>query len=247
MATVTPVSSLTARAGALVLGGVLATGLLAGCGSDDEGGDPDASTSAAATTATTDDATTEPTQGYLPVPAGVTLTEPGANLRYGATATIAWRPRQDRVVVLDLVVDRIDETTFKESFEGWVVTPQMKGQTPYFVHAKATNVSRADAGGLLVPLYALSGAASLYEPLSFTEEEFEPCPGGVLPEKLRPGKSADLCFVYLLPEGQPLTAAAFDPVGELAPVTWRGKITKVDDGKSRDDKRKKSDRDKTDG
>lgn len=223
------------RAGAAALGGAVMAGLLTGCGGSEEDASEDEPT-AESTTDATDPTDATPSEGYLPVPSGVTLTEPGTELAFGATATVAWRPRQDRVVALDLTVERIDETSFKESFDGWVVTREMKDQTPYFVHAKATNVSETDVGGLLVPLYALSDGTSLFEPLSFTQEEFEPCPGGQLPERLRPGRSADLCLVYLLPAAQPLTAAAFDLVGELEPVTWTGEITAIDDGKN--DKRK---------
>jgi hypothetical protein len=234
------VPSLARRAGAAALGGVLAVGLLAGCSDDSPKSSDDATPTASATD--TSAATDAPPTDYLPVPAGVTLTAPGSALQLGDKATVAWRPQQDRVVAIDLTVDRIDKTSFKESFEGWVVTKQMKGQTPYFVRVEATNVSDADAGGLLVPLYALADSTSMYEPLSFQEQEFEPCPGGVLPDKLMPHKSADLCFVYLLPEGTELQSAAFDLVGDLQPVTWTGKITAIE--KPKKDKGKKGKKDK---
>lgn len=236
MCPVIPVSSMTARTGAAVLGIALALGALAGCGGSDgdadDGGEPTSSAPESEATDATTDAT--PETSYLPVPEGVALTAPGTVLGFGDAATVAWRPRQDRVIALDLVVERVDETSFKESFEGWVVTDQMKGQTPYFVHAEATNLSAEDAGGLLVPLYA-AGGTNLYQPLTFTKEEFEPCPGGVLPEKLRPGRSAELCFVYLLPEGATFDAAAFELVGELSPITWDGRITSIE----KPDKKKK--------
>jgi hypothetical protein len=236
MSRVAPVPSMTTRAGAAVLGGVLAVGALAGCGGSDDGKGSDSETPTVDASAT-EESSAAATEDYLPVPEGVTLTEPGTDLGFGDTATIAWRPRQDTVVALDLTVERIDVTTFKESFEGWVITPQMRGQVPYFVRAKATNVSGTAVGQLLVPVYAQSGTSSLYEPLDFREEPFEPCPGGQLPEKLRPGKSADLCFVYLLPEGQELTAAAFDLVGELEPITWSGEITPIEKPDKKGDKK----------
>ena len=232
---------MTKRVGAAVLGGVLAVGVLAGCsdsGSDDGDGDGASTDDPTADTSSTEATSTEPTPGYLPVPTGVTLTDPGTELAFGADATVAWRPRQDTVVALDLAVERIDETSYDESFEGWVVTKEMKGQTPYFVHATVTNVGDADTGDLLVPVYALAGGSSLYEPLDFRDETFEPCTGGKLPERLRPGKSAELCFVYLLPTFDSLMAAAFDPVGDLAPVTWTGEITEIE----KPDKDKKGDK-----
>lgn len=225
---------IASRAAARVVGSALAIGLLAGCGgSDDDGADQDEPTTESSST---ESASADPTDGYLPVPEGVVLTEPGTTLGFGDPATIAWRPRQDTLVALDLTVERIDRTSYKESFEGWVVTKEMRGKVPYFVRVKATNVGDEPAGELLVPLYGYTAAATMYEPLDFREEIFEPCPGGMLPETLRPAKSADLCFVYLLPEDQDLASAAFDPVGELLPVTWSGPITEIE--KSKKDKKK---------
>jgi hypothetical protein len=221
------------RAGAALLGCILAVGLLVGCGgSDDSGDEKDSPETEPSTTATT-----EPTpSSYLPVPEGVTLTEPGTVLGFGDLASVAWRPRQDTVVTLDLTVDRIDKTSYKESFEGWVITEDMRGMVPYFVHATATNLSGIDIGSLLVPLYASDGT-TMYEPLTFREDVFEPCPGGELPERLRPGKSADLCLVYQLPESLELAAMAFDLVGELASITWSGEITAIEKPKDKKDKK----------
>lgn len=245
---VTPARTFAIRAAAAALGSALAVGLLTGCsGSDDDGTDDDPTAESSSTEATS----AEPTADYLPVPEGVVLTEPGAGLSFGDQATIAWRPRQDTVVALDLTVERIDKTTYKESFDGWVIRPEMKGQVPYFVRVKATNVGEEAVGGLLVPLYGFSAAASMYEPLDFREEPFEPCAGGTLPKALAPGKKTDLCFVYLLPEDQELAAAAFDPGGELPPVTWSGPITEIeppakdkDKGKDKDKKGDKDDKKK---
>jgi|GEM_PF-795560 len=237
---------MTVRAGAAALRPVavlvLALGLLVGCGgSDGDGEESDGPTTESSATEATS-AEPAPT-GYLPVPDGVTLTEPGVVLGFGDAATVAWRPRQDTVVAIDLTVEKINSTTYKESFDGWVISEQMRGQVPYFVHATATNVGTTDVSTLLVPLYGLSSSASMYEPLDFREEVFEPCPGGFLPERLRPGKSADLCFVYLLPADQELDAAAFDLVGELAPITWTGEITPIEKpDKKKDKKNKKKDK-----
>ena len=230
----------TSRVAAVALGSALAVGLLAGCGgSDGDGADQDEATSESSST---EAASAEPTDGYLPVPEGVVLAEPGTSLSLGDQATIAWRPRQDTVVALDLTIERIDRTTFNESFGGWVVRPEMKSQVPYFVQVRATNVGEEAVGGLLVPLYGYSAAEKMYEPLDFREEPFDPCPGGSLPEKLRPGKKTDLCFVYLLPKDEELAAAAFDLGGDLPPVTWTGPITQI--GPPDKDKGKKGDKKK---
>lgn len=246
----TPVSSLSVRASAAALGPVavlvLVLGLLVGCGGSDGGGEEDDEPTTGASATEETSAEQAPT-GYLPVPDGVRLTEPGTMRGLGAEATVAWRPRQDTVVALDLTVSEINQTSYEESFEGWVISRQMKGQVPYFVHAKATNVGATDVSTLLVPLYGLSSSTSMYEPLDFRREVFEPCPGGYLPDRLRPGKSADLCFVYLLPVDQQLDAAAFDLVGELAPITWTGEITPIEKPDKKKDKKKDKKDKKKDG
>jgi hypothetical protein len=233
---VTSARQLASRAGATAVVSALAIALVTGCGgSGDDEADQDQPTAESSTTEGTTSA--GPVQDYLPVPEGVTLTEPGAALGFGDRATIAWRPRQDTVVALDLTVERIDRTTFEESFDGWVVTPEMRRQVPYFVRVEVANVGERAVGRLLVPLYGYSAASTMYEPLDFREQPFEPCPGGNLPERVAPAESVELCFVYLLPEDQQLAAAAFDPLGDLPPVTWTGTITEIEKPEKKPDKK----------
>ena len=154
------------------------------------------------------------------------LTEPGTSLSFGDQATIAWRPRQDTVVALDLTIERIDRTTFKESFEGWVVTPEMKGQVPYFVRAKATNVGRRGRRRV---------ARAALRVLRRGEDVRAPrLPRGAvraLPRGQPPGDAAT-------GQDRPISASSTccrrtrssprrrsTPVGELPPVTWTGRIT----------------------
>ena len=135
-----------------LFGGALAVGLLAGCsGSDDGGADQDEPT---AESSSTEDTSAEPTAGYLPVPEGVVLTEPGAEPQLR-------RPGHDRVASAaghrgragpHRRADRQDDATRSRSRAGWS-RKEMKGQVPYFVRVKATNVGEDAVGGLLVPLY----------------------------------------------------------------------------------------------
>lgn len=226
------------RLGGLALGGVLAVGLLAACGGDEEVPEqPDAAETSASATESADSEDTS----YLPVPEGVTLAEPGTELGFGDSATVAWRPRQDTVVALDVTVERVDVTSWEESFDGWVVTREMRGQTPYFAHVSVRNVGDTDAGGQMVQLYGLDRTGVLVEPLGFQEQTFRPCPGGPLPQRFPNGKATELCLVYLSPAGSELEGVAFDLVGELEPVTWAGRFTPIEKP-DRDEKRRDRDR-----
>lgn len=192
--------------------------MLAGCGSDsaDEAAEPEPSAS-----------TSDPA-AYLDTPDGVTLTEPGTELSLGEAATVAWEPREGTIAVLDLTVDRIERTTFDESFQGWQIDDATAAMTPYFVRATATNVSGEDLGGVQVLLWARDDSGTLVAVQRFTEKTFRPCPSADLPKAFPDGDTAQVCFVYLISPGRALTAVAFPPPQQADEVLWTGKVsTKV--------------------
>lgn len=198
---------------------IAATALVAttaACGGDDPAPAPQEESSAAAAA------------GYLEVPVGVTLTEPGSALGLGETATVAWEPREDTTAVLDITVDRIERTTFDESFQGWQIDAATAAMTPYFVRATATNVSESDLGGVPVLIWGQDDSGTLIDTQRFKRKTFEPCPSGDLPKKFVPGAEAEVCFVYLIAAGRSLDAVAFPPPAGLEPVLWSGEVsTKV--------------------
>lgn len=219
-------SSRLSAAGALLAAGVL---LLSGCSSDSAGPDIDTSSPPAApTTASSSAAPTSaaPSVPTLPVPAGVELTAQGSQLTVGAAATVAYQPRQDLVGVLDITVTRIEQTTIKKSFAGWQLTEEQSGSTPYFVRATVTNRGESDLGGRRVPLYAVDAANTLVESTTFASA-FSACEPGSFPKRFQPGKSVDVCAVYLVPAGGQLTAVSFRPSQEYDPITWTGAVKKV--------------------
>lgn len=200
----------------------LSSAALAGCSGDGDektSGDPEpsaTSTSASPTeTATTD----------LPVPEGVELTAQGSVLALGDPAVVAYRPRQDLVGVLGIAVQRIDRTTWKESFAAWTLGPEYTGTTPYFVHAVVTNRGETDLGGREVPLRIVDSEDRLVEPSVF-KGTFEPCPSKPFPAKFGPGAKSRVCLVFLAPKGSQLVAVSFRPSQESNAITWSGTITK---------------------
>jgi len=220
---VTRVPTTSRRVGGLALAGVLGLGLLSGCSTDDE--DPGTEESATPT-ATASETPTDPT-AYLPAPDGVELTPPGTTVDLGEPAVLAWEPRQEEVAVVEATVERIDRTSFEESFQGWQVDKQTAAKTPYFASLQVENVSEDDLGGLPLPVYATDGGELLIEPTGF-EGDFEPCPGGALPKRFRPGDRADLCLVFLTDPADDLEGVSFLPAAGLEPVIWSGRITRVE-------------------
>lgn len=216
-----PTRHTRAALAALLTGSLLLAGCSNDSGSDDEPG-ADGSSSASAGAATASASATP----YLPVPDGVELTPQGSELQVGDEATVAYEPRQGTVGVLTIRVDRLEKTSFKESFGGWQLDGPTKKANPYFVRATVTNAGDTDLGGRAVPLYIVDGRNTLIEPSSFASR-FEPCPSTPLPKKFGARKKVEVCLVYLAPEKGDLTAVSFRPEQEFNPITWTGDLQKV--------------------
>jgi hypothetical protein len=221
------------RIGVLAASAVLASGAVAACGARES---TDSSTDAA-TREPADSAASDPASDpdhYLPVADGVRLTPQGTDLDLHEPAVVAWQPRQDQVGVLEVAVDRLDRTSFAESFAGWQLDQDTRRSTPYFVHATIENVGETDVGGRAVPLYLVDGTDSLIEASPF-KAEFEPCPGGGLfPRRFEAGEVQQTCLVYLVPPPGRLSAVTFRPRENFDPITWTGPIRKPGAGRAKD-------------
>lgn len=211
-----------ARRVAAVVGGLLLVGTaLAGCGS---GSSPDAGP----TPSTSGSVTAGVASGYPSVstPPGVTLTAPGKALQVGQTATVAWRPTQHVTGVLGLTVTALERTSFAASFQGWELDDATKSNAPYFVTATVRNEGTADLSGRPVPLYGLAASGALVEPSSFASD-FKPCRPSVLPTPFPAGASAQVCLVFLIPNGGALDGVSFRPGQAFDPITWSGLVSSL--------------------
>ena len=205
---------------ALCLAGSLA---LSGCSGDDSK-EPASSGSDSSTTEATGTSSPTPSETpYLPVPAGVVLTDQGSALKVGDKATVAYEPRQKQVGVLAITVTRLEKVSFAQQFKGWKVDAETKTYAPYFVHAKVKNVGDTDLGGRDVPLYIVDGTNTLNEAWTF-KSTFAPCPSAPFPKKFAKGDKVNACLVYLVPNKGDLTAVSFRPTQEFDPITWTGKL-----------------------
>ena len=220
---------------ALALAGTVA---LSGCSGDSD--EPSAGPGSGSSSASAS-ASAEP---YLPVPDGVELTPPGSELGLGDPATVAYEPRQGQVGVLAIKVNRLEKTSFRESFQGWKLDAATRRTNPYFVRARVSNVGDTDLGGRKVPLYIVDGKNTLIEASTFNST-FKPCPTGVFPKRFRKGDSMNVCLVYLSPDRGELTAASFRPTEEFNPIVWTGEVGDAKGAeKDRDPKKDRSKGDK---
>ncbi|KRC57739.1 MULTISPECIES: hypothetical protein [unclassified Nocardioides] len=197
---------------------------LAGCGSDDG---KDARDGKESTSPSPTESTSAPA-AYLDVPDGVTLTEPGTALALGEEGVVAFQRRQDQIGVLAVTVERIERTTFQDSFVGWNVDDATAARTPYFVRVKVTNVGDTDLGGARLDnvVYANDGS-TLEAPNYYTAQQQPLCVGGALPAVFANGASAELCQVYFVAPAQTLVSIDFPPYGGLDDITWTGELSPV--------------------
>ncbi len=161
----------------LLAAGLAAVLLLSGC--SDDGDNPESGDNGETTGGTPE---TEESPYLEGVPEGIELTAQGSELAVGDSATVAYEPRQDEVGALEITVTELVDADFKQ-FVGWRITPETKQNSPYFVHAKVTNVGDTDLGGQEVPLYAVDGDNKLIEASTF-QSTFKPCPPSDISEEV---------------------------------------------------------------
>jgi hypothetical protein len=198
--------------------------LLTGCtvgdgsGSQSEGDGPDGTTAASGAGSTAGGPAP-----YLPVPEGVVLTDPGSELGLGEQATLAWRPEQGQVGVLNVKVRKLVRADIKE-LQNWQLDAAGRGSALYYVTMTVANVGDEDLSGRRLPLYVLDGANDLVEASAF-KTDFEPCPSPALPEGFVTGEKVTVCQAYLVPKRGELRAVSFRPTQKFNPITWVGKVT----------------------
>lgn len=193
----------------------------AGCGSEEKKASDDKS-------AKPSPSVSESPASYLEVPAGVTLTEPGTQLALGEEGVVAFERRQKEVGTIAVTVDRIERTSFRESFPNWEVDEVTAARTPYFVRLAVTNVGDTDLGGLQLDnvIWADDGT-TLEAPNYYTKKQQPACVGGPLPEEFATGATTELCQIFYIAPERTLESISFIPPAGLDAVTWVGEISKV--------------------
>ena len=154
----------------------------------------------------------------------VASTAPGTDLDFGEPATLVWQPAQDLTGVLDVAVDSVAEQP-QSVFDGWARDDAMAASRPYFVLVSLTNTGESDLGGQAVPLYLRDDAGALGAPWTLGGD-FTACQSGPLPTPFEPGAEADMCLVYLVPDGARIQDMVFEPTEGYDAITWTGEVAK---------------------
>lgn len=174
------------------------------------------STSGSTSASTSDDAETEPTAGGT--------TEPGADRNVGESATVEWSPKSGVDGQISIRLDKLESTSYKQTFAGWKLDEATQARAPYFVRVTIKNESSTDLGGYDVPLWGLDGEGNLVEAAAF-KEPFKPCDVKTLPQKFGSDASVKACLVMLVPDQGQLVGVSFRPFEEFDPITWEGTPT----------------------
>lgn len=207
--------------------------VLSGCGGDDPSETPSVVPSSTDPVPTLPPSEPPEPEPYLPVPASVTLTNPGWALRLGEKATVAWKlpgskkakggKAKPLIAVVDLKVTAIEAATLKD-FAGWDLDKDARSSNPFFVRMAVKNVGRTNLSGAKMPLYIVDGTNTLIQMSTF-DGDFKPCASTPLPAGFKPGSRTQLCLVYLAPNGGRLTSVSYRPMETFVPITWTGPIT----------------------
>ena len=158
------------------------------------------------------------------VPEGVSLTDGGAELAFGDSATVVFEPNQRRGTVLELTVDKVAQGSL-DDFSGFILDGSAKSSTPYYVDVSVENLGNGEVGGFAVPLYGVDDSDLLRQAATFTTS-FQRCESEPLPERFKGGDTFQSCLVYLVPKRGTLEAVSFRPTQAFDPITWTGDIRK---------------------
>lgn len=156
------------------------------------------------------------------VPETVSLTEVGADLSFGDSATVIHEPDQKRGTVLELTVRKAVRGSVKD-FAGYILDDYTKSSTPYYVTVDVENVGEGNVGGTPVPLWGVDAKNTLLPPASFTTS-FRRCGSDSLPKKFGPGKEFSTCLVFLAPDKGTMEKVSYRPNQEFDPIEWSGTI-----------------------
>jgi hypothetical protein len=151
-----------------------------------------------------------------------TATDPGTDLELGDRATLVWQPVSSLTGVLELSVDAVAEQR-QSVFDGWIRDEVMAASRPYFVTVTLTNAGESDLGGQDVPLYLRDDNGTLGAPWTLGGD-FAACQSGPLPTPFEAGAEAEMCLVYLVPDGARIRDLVFEPTEGYDPITWSGEV-----------------------
>lgn len=152
------------------------------------------------------------------VPEGVTITKPGTQVTAGESATVVHEIDEVATSAVTVTVTDVRKGEI-EDFRFFALGPEQSTASPFYVDVTVVNEGPAGLGGTALPVFAHDDTNTLLPPSEIVGS-FAPCPSGRLPESFLPGETANLCLVYLVPEGHALVSVDLRPAGADSTITW---------------------------
>lgn len=153
------------------------------------------------------------------VPAGVSLTKGGAALALGSPASVVHELGGQAASAVTVTVTKAKLGSI-DDFRFFSLDETTKKSAPYYVTVNVRNEGPAGLGGSALPIYAHDDSNTNL-PASDIVGEFKPCPRSTLPDSFLPGAAADLCLVYLVPEGRTLTQIILQTGSTKDAISWK--------------------------
>ena len=168
--------------------------------------------------APTASATTSATPRAVEPPAGVTLTAGGTALTVGQPASVVNRVGDSAASVVTVTVTGATKGSI-DDFRYFSLDDASKASTPYYVTVAVKNEGPGGLGGAALPMFARDSTGADI-PANDIVGTFDPCPVRTLPASFLPGASAELCLVYLVPEGRKMRAVSLQTGTPEDAITW---------------------------
>lgn len=147
------------------------------------------------------------------VPEGVQVTEGGSKREIGKPATVVYRIEQGAASAVTVTLTDLKTGDLAQDFRFFNLPDEVKSSTPLYAHLRVRNEGPSGLGGVALPILIRTNEDQVFRPNDLVGK-FRPCPKSALPKSFLPGKSANICLVFLLPAGQ--TAKSVDvQTGEI--------------------------------
>lgn len=153
------------------------------------------------------------------VPDGVTLTKGGTSLAVGAPATVAYQVGDTAASAVTATVTAITPGSI-DDFRFFSLDEATRKSAPYYVNVTVTNDGPAGLGGAALPIFALD-STNTNLPANDIVGTFKPCRTATLPASFLPSATAEICLVYLVPEGRTLTAINLQTAATKDAISWK--------------------------
>ncbi|MET0447818.1 MAG: hypothetical protein ABW004_05410 [Aeromicrobium sp.] len=153
------------------------------------------------------------------VPDGVTLTKGGTSLAVGKPATVAYQVGDTAGSAVTVTVAEITPGTI-DDFRFFSLDEATRKSAPYYVTVKVTNDGPAGLGGGALPIFALD-STNTNLPATDIVGTFKPCRTATLPASFLPKATANLCLVYLVPEGSTLRSITLQTGATKDAISWK--------------------------